>query len=58
MKNILNIVENMDPEQALKDIGSTLKKLFSVMDKDAATRFFMNLLDDSGDDKMSGMVHL
>lgn len=58
MGDILKIVDHMDPEEALTEIGDALNKLFSVMDGDASTRFLMNLLGDSGEDKISGMVHL
>ncbi|MFA6010474.1 MAG: hypothetical protein WC799_10875 [Desulfobacteraceae bacterium] len=58
MGDILKIVDQMDPETALTEIGDALNKLFSTMDGDASTRFLMNLLGDSGEDKISGMVHL
>ena len=34
------------------------KDLFPLLDEDARTRFVMNLVGDSGDDKVSSLVHL
>lgn len=58
MGEILKIIDQMDPEAALTEIGDALNKLFSNMDGDESTRFLMNLLGDSEEDKISGMVHL
>ena len=58
MDTIATLVDNMDPEEALKALSEALRKLFGLLDKDVRSRFLLALIEESGGDKLSGMVHL
>ena len=58
MSSLKNIVAGMDPEDALKDIAQVLKGLFRDLGKDAASGFLMDMIEQSGGDKLTSMVHL
>ena len=58
MNEIQDILERMEPEKALSEITASLKKLLPLVDEDARIRFIMNLTGESGDDKVSSLVHL
>ena len=48
----------MEPGEAVAEMGAALKRLFPILDEEDRTRFVMNLVGDSGGDKLSSMVHL
>lgn len=58
MKEILKIVDGMDPEDALDAIAKVLKVLFSTLEEEARSQFLWNLLGESRGDKVSSLVHL
>ncbi|MCX5882279.1 MAG: hypothetical protein NTU74_10910 [Deltaproteobacteria bacterium] len=58
MEEILKIVDSMDPEQALSELSRVLKMLFSALGEEARSEFLWNLMGESGEDKVSSLVHL
>ncbi|MDR3631141.1 MAG: hypothetical protein P4L42_12490 [Desulfocapsaceae bacterium] len=58
MKEILKIVDGMDPEDALDEIAKVLKVLFSTLEEEARSQFLWNLMGESRGDKVSSLVHL
>jgi hypothetical protein len=48
----------MAPEEAAAEMGEAIKRLLPILDEQERTRFVMNLVGDSGGDKLSSMVHL
>ena len=48
----------MTPQEAASALSLVIKNLFPLLDEDARTRFVMNLVGDSGDDKVTSLVHL
>ena len=48
----------MDPEEAAAEIALAMKKLFVLLGEEARIKFVMNLVGDSGEDKVGSMVHL
>ena len=55
---IQELVSNMEPQEAASVLAFVLKDLFSLLDEDTRVKFVMDLIGDSGDDKVSSMVHL
>jgi hypothetical protein len=58
MGQILKMIDQMDPEQALAEMAKALKALFLVLDEEARSRFLLDLVGDSKGDKVSSLVHL
>jgi hypothetical protein len=58
MNKIFDILERMEPEKALSEIAISVKKLLPLIDEETRIRFVMSLTGDSGDDKVSSLVHL
>ncbi len=58
MDQLLKIISRMAPEEALAQITIIVERLLADLDKDARERFLMNLIGQSGNDKVSSMVHL
>jgi hypothetical protein len=52
------LVNNMEPQEAASALTSVIKDLFPLLEEDARIKFAMDLIDDSGDDKVSSMVQL
>jgi hypothetical protein len=48
----------MAPEEALSQITSVQERLLADLDEEKRSSFLMNLVEHSGGDKVSGMVHL
>ncbi len=57
-KTIKQIIEDMAPEQALKEIALAARSLFHLLDEKARMDFVMNLVGDTGEGKVSSLVHL
>lgn len=57
-KQIIQLLESLDPDQALAAVTGALKKIFAVLGDEARLRFLADLLGDAGRDKVSSMVHL
>ena len=58
MSDLLNIVNRMEPEAALSEIGNAVKSLFAVLSEASRSRFILDLVGGSQDDKVSSLVHL
>ncbi len=58
MDELFKIISGMAPEEALSQITQIMERLLADLDKDARERFLMNLIGQSGNDKVSSMVHL
>ena len=58
MEEILKAIAGMPPEEALSKITSVQERLLADLDEEKRSIFLMNLIDQSGGDKVSGMVHL
>ena len=55
---IYEIVESMDPLEAVNEIAEAAKRLFSQLGEDSLRDFLSRLIGDSDHDKTVGMVHL
>jgi hypothetical protein len=58
MENIVDMIQRMDPEKALTEIGKALKSIFSAVSEDSRGRFLLDLVGESQQDKVSSLVHL
>ena len=57
-KTIQQVIEDMPPEKALKEIATAARRLFNLLDEKARLGFVMNLAGDTGEGKVSSLVHL
>jgi len=55
---IQELVNNMEPQKAVSALSSVIKDVLPLLDEDTRIKFVMHLIGDSGDDKISSMVHL
>jgi hypothetical protein len=58
MAGIEEILEGMDPAQALHEIAGALKKILSLVTEEDRLNFVVNLIGGASDDKVASMVHL
>jgi len=58
MDEMLTILNRMDPEMALNEIGKALKSIFPVLSEESRGKFLMELVGESQADKVSSLVHL
>ena len=58
MNEIEKVFSRLDPEDAADQAANALKKLLPLLGEEGRTRFIMNLLGETGQDKISSMVHL
>lgn len=58
MDKLIETLSPMAPEEALSEITKVLGRLLEDLDNDARERYLMNLIEQSGGDKVSSMVHL
>jgi hypothetical protein len=58
METLADMIQRMDPEKVLNEIGKALKSHFSVVTEDSRSRFLLNLVGESQNDKVSSLVHL
>jgi len=56
--DVKKVTERMEPREAVAQMGEALKRLFPILDEEDRIGFVMNLVGDSGGDKLSSMVHL
>jgi len=56
--DILRVVEATDPEAALAARARAARQLLAHLGDEARLRFMMDLLGETGDDKVSSLVHL
>ena len=55
---IKKLLKSLDPEEALGVVAAVTKSLFPALGDEARLNFLVNLLGDSGADKVTSMVHL
>jgi hypothetical protein len=55
---ILELVDNMEHQEAASALALVIKNLFPLLDENTRINFVMDLIGDSGDDKVSSLVHL
>ncbi len=55
---IQEVIDSMDPLKAAKEMALAAKKLFSILGEEALRDFLTSLLEDGGQDKIAGLVHL
>ena len=58
MEEILTIVNRMETEKALDEVGKALKSIFPVLSEEARGKFLLELVGESQEDKVSSLVHL
>ena len=58
MDEILRMVRDMDPEEAMAQMGRALQGLFSVMGEEARVAFVLDLVGESPADKVSSLVQI
>jgi len=58
MKELKEIIETMDPAEALAALTPQLKKILSFLDQETMINFVSGLIDGPGGDKVSSMVNL
>jgi len=58
MNEIEKIFDSLDPEEAAAQTAVALKRLLPLLGEEGRNRFIMNLLGETGEDKISSMVHL
>ena len=58
MGEMLKMIGRMDPEEALAEISSALKGLFSSLGQEARSQFLWDLMGESRGDKVTSLVHL
>jgi hypothetical protein len=58
MNEIERVLSTMDPEEAAEQAAIALKQLLPLLGEDGRNRFIMNLIGETGQDKISSMVHL
>lgn len=52
------ILDSMEPAEALAALKPQLKKILSHLDEDATVEFVTGLMEQAEGDKLSSMVHL
>jgi hypothetical protein len=55
---IAEIVDSMEPEKAAAELARMIKRLFPLLGEESRLNFVMNLVEESGEDKLASMVHL
>ncbi|MBU0485331.1 MAG: hypothetical protein KKB30_12565 [Proteobacteria bacterium] len=58
MKDLENILDAMEPGEALAALTPQLRKKLSHLDEEARVGFVTGLIGEVGGDKVSSMVHL
>jgi hypothetical protein len=58
MSELYEMISRMNPEKALAEITKILGGLLTDLDSAARERYLMNLIEQSGGDKVSSLVHL
>ena len=58
MNEIARILNTMDPEDAATQTAVALQQLLPLLGEEGRNQFIMNLLGESGQDKIASMVHL
>jgi len=58
MNEIEKILNSLDPAEAATQTAAALKQLLPLLGEEGRNRFIMDLLGETGQDKISSMVHL
>lgn len=58
MTDIRKSITQMDPKEALTEIGEVLQDLFGGLDDETKMEFLHELFGESRTDKVSSLVHL
>lgn len=58
MDDLMKIISDMPPEEALSEITQVLGRLLQDLDSAARERFLTNLIGQFEGDKVSSLVHL
>ncbi len=53
----MKMVGRMDPEEALAEITRAVKPLLVVLGEEIRQRFLLELIGETGDDKVASLVH-
>jgi hypothetical protein len=58
MKEIQQILDKMEPEEALAELTPLIKSILGHIDEEARVRFVTDMIDETGEDKIGSMVSL
>jgi uncharacterized tellurite resistance protein B-like protein len=58
MKDLQQLLETMEPAEALAALTPQLKKILAHLDEDARVGFVTGLIEGPGGDKVASMVNL
>jgi hypothetical protein len=58
MNQIEKILTSLAPEEAARQTAAALKQLFPLLGEEGRSRFIVDLVGETGSDKISSMVHL
>ncbi len=58
MNQIQQIMDNMEPEEALTALARAAARLFPLLGEDALLKFVVALVGQAEGDKVASMVHL
>ena len=58
MKELQQIIDRMEPEEALAELVPSVKKLLSHLNEEAKVRFVTELIGGANNDKITSMVNL
>lgn len=58
MKILDDILDAMEPAEALTSLGPHLHRILTHLDEETRVDFITGLLQDAGQDKVASMVHL
>jgi hypothetical protein len=57
-EKLQQLIENMEPQEALQAIAQVVRNLFSVLGEEAWRDFVVTLVGETAADRTAGMVHL
>ena len=58
MKDIEQLLEQMEPAEALAKLTPAIKNILAHLDEEARIRFVTDMIGDGGEDKIASMVNL
>lgn len=58
MEELLKMVTRMNPDEAMAEMSTALKALFSAWDEETRVAFLLDLIGETERDKVSSLVHL
>jgi hypothetical protein len=58
MKDIEQLLEQMEPAEALAKLTPAIKNILAHLDEEARVRLVTELIGDGGEDKIASMVNL